>query len=77
LPSAGFEPAIPSIKRLQTYDLDRTTTGIGNIHLLGFNLHGFNKMVRDNTTLNTSNSGTFVNSSNFTVLLINLLKHGV
>ena len=27
--SAGFEPAIPAIKRLQTDALDRTITGIG------------------------------------------------
>jgi hypothetical protein len=26
--SAGFEPAIPEIKRLQTYALDRIVTGI-------------------------------------------------
>jgi hypothetical protein len=30
MPSAGFEPAIPAISRLQTYALDRTVTGIGN-----------------------------------------------
>jgi hypothetical protein len=30
MPSAGFEPAIPAIKRLQTYALDSTATGIGN-----------------------------------------------
>jgi hypothetical protein len=29
MPSAEFEPAIPAIKRLQTYALDRTATGIG------------------------------------------------
>ena len=27
--TAGFEPAIPAIKRAQTYALDRTVTGIG------------------------------------------------
>jgi hypothetical protein len=27
--SAGFERAIPAIKRLQTYALDRAATGIG------------------------------------------------
>jgi hypothetical protein len=27
--SAGFEPAIPAIERLQAYTLDRTATGIG------------------------------------------------
>ena len=30
MPSAGFEPAIPAIKRLQTYALDRTATEIGS-----------------------------------------------
>jgi hypothetical protein len=29
IPSAGFEPAIPTNKRLQTYGLDRTATWIG------------------------------------------------
>jgi hypothetical protein len=29
MPSVGFEPAIPAIKRLQTYALERTATGIG------------------------------------------------
>ena len=29
VPSAGFEPAIPAIERLQTDDVDRTATGIG------------------------------------------------
>jgi hypothetical protein len=29
MPSAGFETAIPAIKRLQTYALDRTATRIG------------------------------------------------
>ena len=29
MPSAWFEPAIPAIKRPQTYALDRTATGIG------------------------------------------------
>jgi hypothetical protein len=28
MPSAGFEPAIPAKKRLQTYALDLTVTGI-------------------------------------------------
>jgi len=31
LPSAGFEAAIPVIKRFQTYALDRTATGIGHL----------------------------------------------
>jgi hypothetical protein len=29
MPSVGFEPAIPAVKQLQTYALDRTATGIG------------------------------------------------
>jgi hypothetical protein len=29
MPSAGLEPAIPGIERLQTTVLDRTVTGIG------------------------------------------------
>ena len=29
MPSAGFEPATPAIKRLQTYALDSIATGIG------------------------------------------------
>jgi len=29
--SAGFEPAIPAIKRLQVYALDRPATGIGSL----------------------------------------------
>ena len=29
MPSAGFEPAIPAIKRLQAQALDRTATEIG------------------------------------------------
>jgi len=29
MPLAGFEPKIPTIKRPQTYALDRTATGIG------------------------------------------------
>ena len=28
IPSSGFEPAIPSIRRLQAYTLDPTATGI-------------------------------------------------
>jgi hypothetical protein len=31
MPSAEFEPATPATKRLQTYTLDRSATGIGNI----------------------------------------------
>jgi len=29
MPSTGFQPAIPAIKLLQTYALDRRATGIG------------------------------------------------
>jgi hypothetical protein len=29
MPRAEFEPAIPAIKRPQTYPLDRAATGIG------------------------------------------------
>jgi hypothetical protein len=28
MPSAGIEPAFPTVKRLETYALDLTTTGI-------------------------------------------------
>jgi len=31
MPSAGLEPAIPAYEQPQTYTLDRTATGIGNI----------------------------------------------
>ena len=31
MPSAGFEPAIPAGKRLQTLALDRSATGIGSL----------------------------------------------
>jgi hypothetical protein len=31
MPPEGFEPAIPAIKRLQTYALNRMTTGIGEV----------------------------------------------
>jgi hypothetical protein len=30
---AGIEPATPAVMRLETYDLDRTATGIGGILL--------------------------------------------
>jgi hypothetical protein len=33
MPSAGFEPAISAIKRLQTYALDCTVTRIGDIFI--------------------------------------------
>jgi hypothetical protein len=32
MPSAGFEPAIPAGKRLQTHVLDRSATGIGSLY---------------------------------------------
>jgi hypothetical protein len=46
VPSAGFEPAIPVIKRLQTYALDRTVTGIDNVftHCMEINLLGLCKI---------------------------------
>jgi hypothetical protein len=34
MPSAGFEPAIPTIKRLQTYALDRTANKNNYIFLI-------------------------------------------
>ena len=34
IPSAGFEPASPAIRRLQNYALDRTTTGIGDPYII-------------------------------------------
>ena len=34
MPSAGLELAIPTNKRLQTYALDRTATGIGFYSIL-------------------------------------------
>jgi len=34
MPSVGFEPAISAIERLQTYDLDRTVTGVGSFYIL-------------------------------------------
>ena len=42
MPSAEFEPAIPPIKRQQSYILDRTATEIGNYVLTFYkynNLH--------------------------------------
>jgi hypothetical protein len=32
MPPAGFEPTIPARKRPQTHALDRTATGIGDLH---------------------------------------------
>jgi hypothetical protein len=32
MPSVGFEPVIPAVKRLHTYTVDRTPTGIGLIY---------------------------------------------
>jgi hypothetical protein len=37
MPSAGFEPAIPAIKRPQTYAFDRAATGIGKSTFFGNN----------------------------------------
>jgi hypothetical protein len=41
MPSAEFEPAIPPIKRQQSYTLDRTANGIGKCVLAfyKYNLH--------------------------------------
>jgi hypothetical protein len=36
MPSAGFEPAIPATKPLQTYGLDSAATGIGLTHGMPF-----------------------------------------
>jgi hypothetical protein len=35
MPSAGYETAIPAIKRLQNYASDRTATGIDQLMLYG------------------------------------------
>jgi hypothetical protein len=35
MPRAGFEPAIPAIKRPQTYALDRAYSGIGTEYYKG------------------------------------------
>jgi hypothetical protein len=40
MPSAGFEPAIPAIKQLQMYALDRTATGIGHLLSITYILFG-------------------------------------
>ena len=37
MPPAGFEPAIPAGEQLQTYDLDRSATGIGTIRAYHLN----------------------------------------
>jgi hypothetical protein len=34
MPRAGFEPATPATKRLQTYALERVATGIGTDFIL-------------------------------------------
>jgi hypothetical protein len=47
MPSAGFEPAIPAIKRLQTYyALDGTATGVSKVfpHFMGINVLGLCKI---------------------------------
>jgi len=36
MPSAGFEPSIPATKRLQTYALNCTATGIDRVHWLTY-----------------------------------------
>jgi hypothetical protein len=36
MPREEFEPATPATKRQQTYALDRTATGIGELFLLYF-----------------------------------------
>jgi len=36
--SAGFETAIPAIKRLKTHALDRKATWIGMKYIAGFNI---------------------------------------
>jgi hypothetical protein len=41
--SAGFEPAMPAIKELQTYVIDRTVTGI-SLAVLGRYLFPSNKL---------------------------------
>ena len=33
MPSAGLEPAVPQVQRLQTDALERTATGIGTLNL--------------------------------------------
>jgi len=43
MPSAGFGPAVPVIKRPPTYDLDRTATGIGFISTYTCNISAVNK----------------------------------
>jgi hypothetical protein len=34
MPSAVLDPEIPAIKRLQTYALDRTATGMGKVNVI-------------------------------------------
>jgi hypothetical protein len=36
MPSAGFEPAIPATKRMQTYALDLAASGIGYASYIQF-----------------------------------------
>jgi hypothetical protein len=45
MPSAGFEPAMPAMKDLQTYVLDRTVTGISSAVLRRY-LFPLNKLAR-------------------------------
>jgi len=40
MPPAEFQPAIPAIKQLQTYALDRTATRIGRLSIIQTKIHG-------------------------------------
>jgi hypothetical protein len=51
MPSAGFEPAISSVKRMKTYALDSTATGIGKLY---FRVE-INHKVQSLTTLGYNN----------------------
>ena len=54
--SAGFEPAIPAIERLQTSVLDQTVAGISNA---GYLLHiATEKKLRGNWTCHTDRDKT-------------------
>jgi len=41
MPSVGFGPAIPATKRLESYALERTTTGTGNIRTYPINYKSY------------------------------------
>ena len=60
MPSAGFETAIPAIKRPQNYALDSTVTGIGRTRY-----RVFNKQKSTNPLYNTKHN---VSSSKFHTL---------